>query len=174
MDEIITNYCFIAWTALLAVLARKNANLGTLLLIMMIPKTLDVLVLTPLLQGIKTSDYRSLFFIVHSLNDLLMITLIKHRWYFANKLTKRVVYRKLKIESFISHIYGVSITYNLLVFSDYSFIGSKYFGLPESLFYNNYSGIKELITGVEAIILTVLTVQTIIVIRQLKRKGLID
>ena len=173
--EILINISFVAWTAILAFLSRKNANLGSLLLVMMIPKITDVFVISPLVQHIENSDeWASYHFIIHSINDGLMIALIKFRWLVSSYLSTKSLYRKLAIEKYIITIYSCSIIYNLLVFGEYYQFGEKYLKTREALFYDYFTPFKETLGTAETIILTVLTVQTLIFVRQLKKKGLIN
>lgn len=171
--EIALNYSFIAWTALLALLAKRNANLSSLLLLMMFPKILDLIILTPSLQYIKSSDYRYLFFVVHSLNDVLMIALIYWRCFVSTVVFKQSLFRRLTVEKYIISFFVLSIITNLLVIGDYFKFWEYTLDLEGHVFYDFYPMAKRILALLEAVILTVLTAQTLKAVRDLKKRGLI-
>lgn len=147
--------------------------MGSLLMVMLIPKALDMFLLTPLLQGIKSSDYREWFYIVHALNDGLMIVLIKHRLIVSVLLRTRNIYRPLMIEKAIIYIYATSIIYNICVFGDFFRFWRNTFNLDQAYFYVYYTQTKYILSAAEAVTLSFLTYQTVVAVRRLKDKGLI-
>lgn len=171
--EIALNYSFIAWTALLAFLAKRNANLSLLLVVMMIPKLLDLILLTPSLQYIKHSDSRYLFFVVHGLNDVLMISLIYYRWLVSTILFKQSLFRRLTIEWYVIGLFSLSVTYNIAMVGEYQKLWSTMFNAPSQFFYDYYTAFKQGLLAIEAAILTALTVQTLKAVHELKKHGLI-
>lgn len=158
----------------MAYLARRNANLGALLIVMLIPKAVDMFLLTPALQPLKSSEYRAWFYVAHSLNDLLMILLIRFRFIVSAMLVPHSMYRPLKIEKALIAVFALSIAYNLSVFGDFFRFWHYALGLEGHHFYDYYTPVKRALLGVEALILTYLTNQTIQAVKRLKEKGLIE
>ena len=171
--EIALNYSFIAWTAILAILAKKNADLSSLLIVMMIPKILDLIILTPSLQWLKSGDLKYLFYVVHGLNDILMIALIKYRFIASSVILKRSIYRRLSIEKYIVSIYAVSVIYNIAVIGDFLKIWKDYLNFTGYPFFTYYSETKRILMFLEVIVMTVLTAQTLKAVIDLKKHGLI-
>jgi hypothetical protein len=175
MDFLI-KFFLLAWVLILFKLASKNNNLKSLLLMIAIPKAIDLIALSFLLEPLKSSDdYRQWFYIVHSVNDLLMVLLLKYRCFFTSILSPKLLYRRLNVEKVISLLFIISIVLNVLVFSDFYAIGYKYYNLPESYFFYLHPKIQlGLLFPVELLILSYLTYQTIAAVKKLRVKGLID
>lgn len=171
--EIALNYSFIAWTAILALLSKRNANLSSLLIVMMIPKLIDLIILTPSLQYIKSSDLRYVFFLVHSINDVLMIILIKQRFFVSSLIFKNTVFRKLSVETYMVFFFSISVIYNFLVVGDYLNFWKNLFDFKGHVFYDYHPTAKIILAILEALILTVLTIQTLKAVVDLKKRGLI-
>uniref|UniRef100_A0A6M3J3U7 Uncharacterized protein n=1 Tax=viral metagenome TaxID=1070528 RepID=A0A6M3J3U7_9ZZZZ len=169
--EIIENGIVCGWIALLVYGARRNSNLQSILLVLLAPKVIDVFILTHISNAIRHGEYRHFFFLMHSANDALMIALLCARPYIHIFTRWRCCFERLWSEWFIVAIYFASIIVNLLVFNEYL---TKWAGEPTNLyFYNNYETIKRVLFYSEALILSWLTIQTLIAVRNLKRKGLI-
>ena len=171
--EIALHYSFIAWIAILALLAKRNANLSSLLIIMMIPKILDLIILTPSLQYVRSGDFKHLFYIVHGLNDILMIALVKYRFFISSIIFKRSLFRRLSVEKYVIAIFAISVIYNMAVVGDFLKFWKEYFNFETYPFYTYYSEVKWILTLLEAVILTVLTAQTLKAVLDLKKRGLI-
>jgi hypothetical protein len=168
---LVENGILCVWVLLLALMTRRNGNLYSILVLMLIPKVLDVVFLTPMLQGMKSGEFRHYFYLIHSLNDLLMCLLLLWRPVIYVFTGWRVCYERLLSEWLIIVIYFCSIAINLLVFTEYeeSKLGLK----PSLFFYTNYKILKGVLNYAEICILTWLTIQTIIAVRMLKKQGLI-
>lgn len=168
---LIENGFLCVWVLLLAIMAKRNGNLHSILVLILIPKVLDVVVLTPLLQGMKSGEFRHYFYMIHSLNDLLMCLLLLWRPLIYVFTGWRIFYERIVSEWAIIAIYFCSIAVNLLVFAEYE---EARMGLKPSLyFYTNYKLFKGILSYAEVVILTWLTIQTIIAVRMLKKQGLI-
>lgn len=169
--EIIENGIVCGWIILLAVLAKRNSNLQSILLVLLAPKLIDILLLTHVSNAIRHGEYRHFFYLMHSANDALMIALLCFRPYIHVFTNWRCCFERLWSEWLIVAIYIVSIAVNLLVFNEYL---TKWAGEPTDLFFNNnYKTIKRVLFYGEALMLSWLTVQTLIAVRNLRRKGLI-
>ncbi len=157
----------------MAFAARKNANLQSLIVVMLISKFIDAAALTPLLQNLKSVDMalRPIFYAVHALNDLLMVMLIQYRWIIAALILQRSAYRKMNLERFIQSIYLSSVFFNLLVITDFTKFGDSYGIFDSYVFYENISPVKNAMNLAEALVLTFLTLQTWCAVRKLKKTG---
>lgn len=169
MPPVIENGFLCLWILLLVFLAKRNSNLHSILLLMLVPKLLDIAVLSPLLQSMKKGDYRQFFYVAHSFNDLFMCLVILWRPYIHVFTGWRVVYHRLKSEWVLIGTYFGSIAVNLMVFVEFE---QARLGIRPSLFFfDNYEIFKGILSYAEVAILTWLTIQTVIVVRMLRKKG---
>ncbi len=175
-NQILINNIFIGWSLILILGAHKNLNLWSLLVLMFIPQFLDLAVLTPALQVMKDKEsiaynYREYFFVVHSLNDLFMIILIRYRFLIAIIINMKFVHRKMWQENVIIAIYTASILYNLAVFFEYKW--RIYYDEKQMFFYDNIEISKLFLISMDTIILSWLTWKTIEAVANLKKHKII-
>lgn len=172
MGAIIENYAFVFAVALLAIFSRRNGNLHSVILLMMLPMMIDIFFLTPTMQFIKGTDWRHFFFLFHGLNDVLMLVLIGCRGWICTFLTYQFPFRRMFEEKLILAIYAVSVVTNISCFFEFSLFMSG--GDTAMFFYNNYDAIKGVLGYSEMGILALLTWQTFKAVKELKAEGLIS
>ena len=175
-NQILINNIFISWSLILILASYKNLNLWSLLVLMFIPQILDLAVITPALQLMKDKEhiaynYKEYFFIVHALNDLFTILLIRYRFMIAIIINMKIVYRKMWQESALIKIYIASIVYNIAVFFEYKW--RMYYDENQMFFYDNIEVTKLVLVSMDTIILSCLTWKTIQAVISLNKRKII-
>jgi hypothetical protein len=166
----------LTWVILLFMYAKYNNNLRSLLIIIAIPKAIDLFLLTHLLEPLKQADneYRYYFYLVHATNDLLMLLLIRFRFFVVLLISNNSLYREMKVEKFIAFLFFASICMNILTYGDFFKFWEYTFGTPKAYFYYLHVNVQHVLITAEIITLGYLTAKTITVARQLKKAGLIS
>ena len=172
MNYILENSVLVLWICTLFMATRISFNFNYVLLCLLIPKLIDVLFLTPVLTSIEHTEYRHIAYPIHSLNDLLTIGLLIFRervttaFNFLSriKLAKKLKvrygdFRRFSFERYLIAIYIISIVVNFLVLYE---VRKYHSGIDTSLYFRSlYPTIKSLFGYIEALLLTVISIDII-------------
>lgn len=173
MTDVIINIISAFLLSILVFLSWRNSNLFSLLLLLLIPKLIDVLFISPVaLEAFDSDGKEHWFYFVHSLNDIFLFFLIYFRFWIFTLFGSRFVYKRMKSEYVLMSILALSVSVNFLVFNEYVDIVGN--GLTERFFYDSYKEIKYVFMAVETAILCWLTFLTMNAWQSLKQKGLVQ
>ena len=173
LNTFFENAMLVLFSLTLVYFSRDNRNLQSLLVLMMIPMLIDIIFLTPITKRLLQTELQHLYYVFHGMNDLLMIFLITQREHICRFIGLPLPFRRLKEEYAIIAIYFVSIlTFVISYYELTNYMVDNSFDAQFILHY--YEPIKRYSGWAECLILLMLTAQTFIIGKRLRKQGLID
>lgn len=172
MDHFVLNQYLILIVGVLALATHRNLNLSSLFLVMLLPKALDFLLLSPFWSEHRSADFRNWQPFTLALHDMLMIIVIKHRSWIQVLLRRHSAYRKMWQEDAFCWIFTFAFIWNICMFVEYSL--RWYVDRDITFFHGMNVEVKYLLLILEYVLLAALTKQSLAAVRSLRKRNLID